>query len=186
MKAGRRYTISTDGCFVVYARLTPLIVTSNKTMAACLYTTTDNTEVGDEKSDLLLGLSTKTDGGSDEYCCGPIHAETGLYVETYENNTGADTDIAILSVTYINREDNADAYPLFGKWKQEMWSRSIGREGTIYSEQFYPNEINFDEADLSPDGEDDSGAGGTRLESTEKVFITDEMLSVLRTGSKET
>ena len=56
VRVNRRYTLSKGRCFITFAKLTPLMVTADKNVVASLYTTTDDTEIGDGSSTALLGL----------------------------------------------------------------------------------------------------------------------------------
>lgn len=169
----------------MWVRLTPLVVTADKTVSASLYTTTDDNEVGDTKSSHLITLGTRTDGGSDEWCCGPLYASDGIYVEVHENDSGATTDSAYISVGYVSKENYADGYADIGAWRGKKWKNAEGREMATFGDS-YIRDVVLPSEDVASDGGVDSGAGGAALETEGRVLITDEMLSVIKTGKKET
>ena len=160
------------------------MVTSDKNVVASLYTTTDDTEIGDESSTDLLGLCTRSDGGSDSFCCGVIKASHGVYAEILENGSGSVADSAILTVSFVDAESYADAYPDVSSWRAKKWDEAAGRKGTQFRSDFYSDQDVASEGEAS-DGEDGSGPGGVSLEASSKVFVTDEILSNLKTGVRD-
>ena len=180
VRVNRRYTLSEGRSFITFAKLTPLMVTADKNVVAHLYTTTDDTEVGDEYSTHLLGLCTPSTGGSDSFCCGVIKAAEGIYAEILENGSGSTADAAILTVSYVTAEDFVDAYPDVAQWRNRHWQKADGRAGTEFASTYYKR-ID-DDNDSMADGGDGSNSGGDTLEASSTVFVTDEILSNLTTG----
>ena len=174
--------------FIVSARLTPLSITADKLVAAQVYTTKDDTSVGDEESQHILGLATSLTGGTDtfEACCGAIKAVNGIYLEVLENGAGSDSDSALFTISYVPALDFVGAYPSVGIWRAQHWEEAPGRTGTVLGSNYYA-EINItDGEEDAADGTEVSGAGGQRLEAdSNRSFLTDEMLSTLRTGTRE-
>ena len=159
------------------------MVTADKNVVASLYTTTDDTEIGDGSSTALLGLCTRSDGGSDSFCGSVIQASHGVYAEILENASGSTADAAILTVSYVEAANYADAFAKVSSWRAKRWDESEGREGTRYSSNYYSvQDLSRDGA--ASDGGDDSGSGGIQLEASSKVFVTDEILSSITTGVK--
>ena len=156
------------------------MVTAEKNVVAHLYTTTDDTEIGAEYSTHLLGLCTRSDGGSDSFCCGVIQARDGVYAEILENAAGSDADAAILTVSYVAAEDCVDSYPDVAHWRNKYWQAAEGREGTQFLSDYYTrsDDVGYSAAD----GDDGSGSGGEGLEASSRVLVTDEILSTLKTG----
>jgi hypothetical protein len=158
------------------------MVTADKHVVAHLYTTSDDTEVGNEYATHLLGLCTLENGGSDSFDSGVIKAEDGVYVEVLENNSGSTADAAILTVSYVAAEDCVDAYPSVAEWRYKHWESAEGRQGTMFSSNYFTPPVHNDSSNA--DGGDGSGSGGSDLEVSERVFLTDELHSNLKTGSR--
>lgn len=160
------------------------MVTAEKNVVAHLYTTTDDTEIGAEYSTHLLGLCTRSDGGSDSFCCGVIQARDGVYAEILENAAGSDADAAILTVSYVAAEDCVDSYPDVAHWRNKHWQAAEGREGTQFLSDYYTRLEDTDD-DSTADGGGGSGSGGEGLEASSRVLVTDEILSILKTGARD-
>ena len=167
--------------------MTPLSITADKLVAAQVYTTPDDTEVGDKESVHLLGLAASLQGGSDDFCCGTIKASDGIYLEVLENGSGSDSDSAIFTVSYVEAINYPDNYPDVGIWRAQYWDAAPGRNGTTFAHNYESADFSMTGVDeSSADGQDDSGAGGQQLEAdSSRTFLTDEMLSTLRTGIKD-
>lgn len=158
------------------------MVTADKNVVASLYTTADDTEIGDAASTSLLGLCTRSDGGSDSFYGSVIHASHGIYAEILENSAGSTDDAAILTVSYVDAANYADAFAKVSAWRSKRWDEAEGREGTGYLSNFH---LDLDLSSNGPDGGDGSGTGGGTLEASSRVFVTDEILSNLNTGVRD-